>query len=357
MSRGIPRRSVVALALAVGVTGTFVALDRDASVVLADSAVQSAGPVHHVYADPGDTYGQLSGRLTSADAVFSDGSAQATGTEAAVRFNRRRAADGSLRLPSKPNRGAAWRVVEAYARATDRSPSDVAADAISMRGDFADGRWVVVERSDISREPEARLSSPAPDERSGVVLETPAFVATLRERGGTRVGVMAWYARAQRLEWSFPGRTQGAVSGENIERKVNGNLVRGWPFTPDFEWALVQAYGFATLYRETPTWNRRFDEADALGGTCGSPSGGLLSTLWGLVETPVYANDPGCDRLHWLDGSIFRRCCDVHDQCYEAFGCSERSWWTLRQGWSCVFCNMNAVRCFSKGGLCNLCVT
>lgn len=48
---------------------------------------------------------------------------------------------------------------------------------------------------------------------------------------------------------------------------------------------------------------------------------------------------------------------DGHDLCYEAFGCSERSWWTFSQGWSCTFCNMNAVRCFSKGGLCNLCVT
>jgi hypothetical protein len=58
-------------------------------------------------------------------------------------------------------------------------------------------------------------------------------------------------------------------------------------------------------------------------------------------------NEPGCDNLHWLDGSIFRACCDVHDRCYETNGCNASSWWWPFSGsWSCERCNAQVVYCF-----------
>jgi hypothetical protein len=65
----------------------------------------------------------------------------------------------------------------------------------------------------------------------------------------------------------------------------------------------------------------------------------------------VSADEPGCDGLHWLDGTVLRFCCDVHDYCYERSGCDSRSWWMVWSSWRCDYCNMVAVRCFTTGGV------
>src|SRR5437762_3855893 len=64
------------------------------------------------------------------------------------------------------------------------------------------------------------------------------------------------------------------------------------------------------------------------------------------------ANEPGCDDLHWLDGSVFRPCCDMHDACYYAATppCTQRSWWYWGS-WSCDRCNIIAFGCFIGGGI------
>jgi len=69
-----------------------------------------------------------------------------------------------------------------------------------------------------------------------------------------------------------------------------------------------------------------------------------------LLVAPVQANEPGCDGLHWLDGTVLRFCCDVHDRCYEKYGCSSRSWWQFWSSWTCDLCNAGAVFCFAGGG-------
>jgi hypothetical protein len=76
-----------------------------------------------------------------------------------------------------------------------------------------------------------------------------------------------------------------------------------------------------------------------------TPGGGASAAR--AVARGVRLNDEGCDRLHWLDGSIFRACCDAHDQCYEKAGCSEGSWfWPFAGSWSCQRCNAQVVYCF-----------
>jgi hypothetical protein len=70
---------------------------------------------------------------------------------------------------------------------------------------------------------------------------------------------------------------------------------------------------------------------------------------WSLAmrTAGTVVDEPGCDNLHWLDGSIFRACCDQHDRCYESSGCSASSWWWPFSGsWSCERCNLQVVYCF-----------
>ena len=69
-----------------------------------------------------------------------------------------------------------------------------------------------------------------------------------------------------------------------------------------------------------------------------------------FFEPTVHANEAGCDYLHWLDGTIYRFCCDAHDLCYEKYeGCTGRSWWEFWKGWNCDGCNVMAVVCFLGG--------
>ena len=56
------------------------------------------------------------------------------------------------------------------------------------------------------------------------------------------------------------------------------------------------------------------------------------------------------DDLHWLDGTVLRFCCDVHDLCYEKYGCTSSSWWRVWSSWTCNSCNAGAIWCFAGGG-------
>jgi hypothetical protein len=61
----------------------------------------------------------------------------------------------------------------------------------------------------------------------------------------------------------------------------------------------------------------------------------------------------GCTGLHWLDGTIFRPCCDKHDECFEKDcdrECTKWSWIKIWERWDCVACNIAAVLCFATGG-------
>jgi hypothetical protein len=113
----------------------------------------------------------------------------------------------------------------------------------------------------------------------------------------------------------------------------------GWTFVPDLAWANVQTYAFH--YFHTLVNTQGFVAATA---PAARP---WLRRLVDAVAPTLHANEPGCDGLHWLDGSIFRPCCDIHDRCYEKYGCSWKSWWEWWSGWKCVACNAGLTICIA----------
>jgi hypothetical protein len=154
---------------------------------------------------------------------------------------------------------------------------------------------------------------------------------------GVEVGEIAWVPSQKLLLWSFKGLTRGSVNEATLRKTPSG----GWTFQPSMGWANVQALAFYTFHsrlarmgtgsvaknqRGPRTWRQRLSDA---------------------VVQPVEANDPGCDGLHWLDGSVFRPCCDTHDICYAQAGCSQYSWfWPPAMSWSCSACNAIVAFCF-----------
>lgn len=162
---------------------------------------------------------------------------------------------------------------------------------------------------------------------SGEVLVTRLI------RNGTDLGVANWYPGSQILMWNLPGLTKGYIGPEHMKQ------FGGWPFVPDMAWLNLQVTAFqhyktqiqkkGFVASREPTWSDR---------------------LLQFVAPTLQANEPGCDDLHWLDGSVLRFCCDVHDFCYEKIGCSSRSWWRFWQSWGCSYCNIGVVYCFVTGG-------
>lgn len=201
------------------------------------------------------------------------------------------------------------------------------------------------------------------------------FTATIHDaRTGASRGFVRWFDTAQVLTWKIDGGSQGVI--------LPDRLPGGWTFTPTMPWANVQAYQFATqaarsleaadpfargwrdLFR-APASAPPFAQVARAIAPVPSVAWSALSAGLGGVSLPDVPglpggwtrpwnfggvrklNEEGCDRLHWLDGSVFRACCDDHDRCYEKSGCSERSWfWPFAGSWSCQKCNAQVVYCF-----------
>lgn len=143
------------------------------------------------------------------------------------------------------------------------------------------------------------------------------------------VGWVRWIAEAGIAMWKV---------GDNTAW-VNDELLKeygGWPFVPDLAWANVQAFAAYHLKaRQTAALDR---------------GSSVLASVAAFLAPAVSAQD-GCTGLHWLDGSVFRVCCDAHDRCYYKYGCSSSSWyWPFGNAWQCTACNMGAVNCFAYGG-------
>jgi len=154
-------------------------------------------------------------------------------------------------------------------------------------------------------------------------------------RDGVQIGEANWFAKEQVLIWNIPGVTAGSLTAEQM--KTYG----GWPFKPDAEWLNLQTLAF--YHFKTAK-----DRQGAVAARTPPPS--RTRQVLDLLVAPVQANEPGCDGLHWLDGTVLRFCCDVHDRCYEKYGCSSRSWWQFWSSWTCDLCNAGAVFCFAGGG-------
>jgi len=161
------------------------------------------------------------------------------------------------------------------------------------------------------------------------------ILVTKLMRDGVEVG-LANYLTAERIfAWTIPGMTEGLVDNDHLETRY-----AGWPFTPDMVWMNLQTIA---LYH----WKTAINQKGFVARCEPSKPNPLVQFFMPTVS----ANQPGCDGLHWLDGTILRFCCDNHDYCYERSGCNWKSWWMVWTSWRCDYCNMSAVRCFTSGGI------
>jgi hypothetical protein len=223
-------------------------------------------------------------------------------------------------MKASPDARFEWQGTVVRARGAARRPAD---DGIlDVRTDWPGGISAVT-----ARRVEERTHVVTGARRRG-----PALFGRLT-RDDVEIGRIEWYVQEQVLSWAFPGLTEGYVDAERLAS------IGGWPFSPDLAWTNVQGYALHYFHALMAT-----NEAAAERG------GGWLQKLAGFWVPTVLANEPGCDGLHWLDGSVFRPCCDSHDRCYEKIGCSWHSWWLAWTSWSCTKCNASAVFCFATGG-------
>jgi hypothetical protein len=154
------------------------------------------------------------------------------------------------------------------------------------------------------------------------------ILSTTLRRDGVEVGHADYLTVERIFAWTMPGVSEGSITAENLKPKYGG-----WPFTPDMVWMNLQTIGtfhWRTLMKEKGTVARRQ-----------SPRNPILQ----FFAPTLAANDEGCDYLHWIDGTVYRPCCDIHDQCYENNGCTYKTWWQWGS-WSCNICNGWVIGCF-----------
>jgi hypothetical protein len=149
------------------------------------------------------------------------------------------------------------------------------------------------------------------------------------QKDDVEIGVSAWFEEEKVFSWSLRGVTDGYVDAKRLEP------VGGWPFTPDAAWVNVQNFAFYQFHTAVKT-----------NGSVAQLRGWLPKFASALVPS-LQANEPGCDYLHWLDNTVFRPCCDLHDRCYSKYGCDQSSWWQVWSGWTCSGCNAVVIFCFA----------
>jgi hypothetical protein len=160
-------------------------------------------------------------------------------------------------------------------------------------------------------------------------------------RDGVQVGLANYFVNQRIYAWKLDGASEGWIADEHLQARHGG-----WPFTPDMVWMNLQTLA---LYQ----WKTAIDRKGfiARSGGCPSPSPAIGERVAAFFAPAVHANEPGCDGLHWLDGTIYRYCCDVHDMCYAKSGCGSSSWWQWWSSWTCDVCNASAAWCFATGGV------
>lgn len=169
-------------------------------------------------------------------------------------------------------------------------------------------------------------------------LLTGDVLTTKLIKNGADIGVANYFVQERIFAWKLQGVPDGWIATEHLKGKYGG-----WSFTPDLIWMNLQTIA---KYHWWVTINAQGSLAENTG--CKAAAATLASRVIGFVAPTLYANDAGCDPpLHWLDGTLYRYCCDVHDYCYEKFGCSASTWWRWFSSWSCDYCNMNAAWCFA----------
>jgi hypothetical protein len=168
----------------------------------------------------------------------------------------------------------------------------------------------------------------------GQAVQGDILVTTLM-RDGVEVGLANYLTYERVFVWSIPGITEGLINNDHLKARFGG-----WPFTPDMVWMNLQTialYHWKTTIKEKG-FVARCDQAKP-------------NPLVQFFMPTLSANEPGCDDFHWLDGTVLRFCCDVHDYCYEKSGCDSRSWWMVWTSWRCDYCNRAVLQCFATGAV------
>ena len=168
---------------------------------------------------------------------------------------------------------------------------------------------------------------------TGAPARGNSFISRLR-KDNAEVGSSRWYVEERVLAWSFPGLTEGYLDAGPTEadRRLAVYPRSGVGQRPELRVSLLPYARRHAGFRGT------------------AAASGWTEKILGLVMPTVLANEPGCDGLHWLDRTVFRPCCDVHDRCYRKNGCGASSWWLWWSSWQCNSCNTYAFFCFATGG-------
>jgi hypothetical protein len=206
-------------------------------------------------------------------------------------------------------------------RPTGSARRDVEKETVELQTEWAGGLVAKTVRRSVTRH----------DAFKGRPVTGDVLVSRLT-RDGVDLGSMNWFVQDRLLMWDFPGQTTSYLGTEHL-----GDF-GGWPFTPDMTWMNIQTiafYHFKTLMKAQ--------------GFVARDRSRSPNPLLQFFAPTVHAED-GCDDLHWLDGTVLRYCCDVHDICYEKNGCSASTWWQWWTSWKCDFCNAWVVKCFLDGG-------
>lgn len=180
-----------------------------------------------------------------------------------------------------------------------------------------------------------RVPSKQTDRFDGKPVRGDVLVTTLY-RDGAPIGTANYLTFERIFAWKIPGITEGMITNDHLKARFGG-----WLFRPDMTWMNLETLG---LYQ----WKTGIDERRFVAQATPRPS--TLSKIAGFFVPTLHADEPGCDGLHWLDGTNLRFCCDIHDLCYAKNGCSATTWWKVWSSWSCDQCNMNVVWCFAGGG-------
>lgn len=203
-------------------------------------------------------------------------------------------------------------------------------EARVVEAEWPDGLVVITTRRDAVKDASA----------DGRVFTGQALSARLT-RSGQEIGAADYYPNAKLFRWSIPTLgTAGSIEAKHLEK------YKGWPFSPTAEWITLQLLAF---YEFKTLIDQKGFVASNLKG-CGAPSTpSFARRLADAIAPRTYANEEGCDGLHWLDGTIYRYCCDIHDMCYAKYGCNSTTWWQFWRSWRCDACNAWAAWCFVAG--------
>jgi hypothetical protein len=182
----------------------------------------------------------------------------------------------------------------------------------------------------------------------GLILGGRTLETELTQHG-VFAGSSIWFEEDHAYVFYVAGLMDKAQA---ITAKVMNDNFGGWAFTPDTTWMNLQL--IATHHFKTQVAKNGFVARNQGGGCQPAPAPSRVAQFF---FPTVLANDLGCDRMHWLDGSIFRGCCDIHDRCYTKAGCTEATWWRLWTSWTCDTCNMEAIWCFYVAAEVELCRT